>query len=746
MKKIIIILSIVFLVVGCATKNDELVIVKNHKSKYHIILPNQPTNNEQFAANLLQQYFYQCYGAKIPIVSECKFKHKQEICIGRTKRHPHACDKDNTKSIKKDNKFLIFYCKDDRYTMYSVMEFLKQFMGVEMYATSCVTYNKDSSLILSNFTDYEYTTPNVFRQVNSVFSLQDSVLCKWFRNDLYQDAFASGYFVHTSDKLLPAVQYYDTHPEYFALVNGKRLREEVCYSSDEVFNIMKNNLQTAMVLQPDRLWWSVSQNDNDVYCQCDKCTELMKKYGSKGAPIFLFVNKMAKEFKDKNIFTLAYTYSRKAPTNISFEPNVSIMLCSIEENRNLPIEQSNSEFKDDLIQWNKLTSNIFLWDYDVDFAYYTAPFPNLHVLKPNIEFFTKNGVKMHFQQANCNTGHEFAPLKNFLLNQLLWNPDLNTDSLINNFSKAYFGPASDYMLKYIKDIEHQAINYSDSITLGIYDAPVKYKDNILSKSNIDRFEQYFSQAQQSVAFDSTYLLRVLTERLSLDYAIMEIGKTTPFSDRGWFEVRNGKYIIKQEMLDRFSRFNNVCKQASVMDLNEGGLTPLEYYNSTSHFLQSDFEHNIAFNKNITCTPQASKMYSSGDISTLTNGVKGSDDYKMNWLGWWGEDIVLKLDLDTLVDNKTITMSTLDNWKSWILHPLQVECLVSNDDTNYISLSSLQGNGNNKNNPTIKEFVFNSKDNKFRYIIFKVTATKTLPSWHYSYGHPSWVFIDEITVK
>lgn len=747
MKKIILVLSITLIVVGCATNNNDLVIVKNNESKYHIILPKQPTNNEQFAANLLQQYFYQCYGAKVPIVSECKFKHKREICIGKTNRYSTACEKDNTISIKKDNKRLIFYCQDDKYTMYSVIEFLKKYMGVEMYASNCITYRKDSSLILNDFANYEYTTPNTFRQVNSVFNLQDTVLCKWLRNDLYQDLFAAGYFVHTSNKLLSPMEYYDTHPEYFALVNNERRREEVCYSNEEVYKIMKDNLLKAMILQPDKQWWSISQNDNDVYCQCEKCTALMKEYGSKGAPGFLLVNKMAKEFKDKQIFTLAYTYSRKAPVNINFEPNVNIMLCSIEENRNKPIELSQSEFVTDLYQWSKLTNNIFLWDYDVDFAYYTSPFPNLHVLQPNIQLFTNNGASMHFQQANSNTGHEFAPLKNFVLSQLLWNPSLNIDSLIENFSKAYFGPASNYILEYIKDIEAQAIKYSDSISLGIYNAPTTYKDNILSKQNMDRFEEYFNKAEAIVANDSTYLLRVKTERLSLDYAIMEIGKTLPFSDRGWFEVKDdGKYTVRQEMLDRFNRFKDVCNAVSVIDLNEGGLTPMEYNISTQHFLQSDFEHNIALNKKIISEPQPSKMYSSGDLATLTNGVKGSDDYKMNWIGWWGEDIILKIDLDTLVENKTITISTLDNWRAWILHPLEVECLVSSNDSSYTSLNTIQGWGNKKNNPAIKEFTFNSKNNKFRYVMFKITATKTLPSWHHSYDNPSWVFIDEITVN
>jgi hypothetical protein len=46
------------------------------------------------------------------------------------------------------------------------------------------------------------------------------------------------------------------------------------------------------------------------------------------------------------------------------------------------------------------------------------------------------------------------------------------------------------------------------------------------------------------------------------------------------------------------------------------------------------------------------------MKMITNGVKGADDFKMHWLGWWGYDFSLDMDLDTIVNNKTITISSL----------------------------------------------------------------------------------------
>ena len=141
----------------------------------------------------------------------------------------------------------------------------------------------------------------------------------------------------------------------------------------------------------------------------------------------------------------------------------------------------------------------------------------------------------------------------------------------------------------------------------------------------------------------------------------------------------------------------------------------------------------------------SEQYSSGKLSTLTDGVIGSDDYKMLWLGWWGEDVTLDVDLEQEVNNKEIAISSLCKSSAWILHPKSVECQVSSDNKTFVSLGEIDGDGYNRYAPATKEYKFQSKGN-FRYIRFIVRGTKTLPVWHHCYTKPSWVFLDEITVK
>ncbi|MDO5760156.1 MAG: DUF4838 domain-containing protein [Bacteroidota bacterium] len=742
---LIILLSITF--ITNAQRNIE--IVKNSQSKYVIILPKTASIEEKEAANLLQDAIQKTCKTKLLIFDETYPRQKEEILIGNARGIIKDYAKDNMPMSSytiKDNKLLF----NGSNAYYSVVDFLEREMGVRKFSVDCEVYPQRKDLSLKSSLNYSFRSPNVFREVNSNFTKRNRDFQKWLKTDLYLETFAKGFFVHTANTLCSDKEYFASHPEYFALVNGQRTRDQICWSNPEVFNVMKENLRQAMLLQPDKTWWSVSQNDNPTYCQCDKCMELINKEGSPAAPIIAFVNKMAKAFPTKLISTLAYTYSRKCPKTLKPEKNVQIMLCTIEANRNITIEEEKNRnpknsFAKDLEDWAKVSQNIFLWDYECDFAYYMCPFPNMHVLQPNIKYFVKNGANMQFQQANCNKGHEFAELKNYLLAKLLWNPEENQDSIINDFMHHYYGAAAPKVREYMDDLENQAIIRKDSVRLDIYGPPSDYKDNILSKENLRRYDSILYLAEDLVKNNKKKLLRVQVAHLPVHYAILEIGKTEVYGERGFYQKQKNKWERKEDMFDRIETFNDICKRAEVESLDERGLKPSTYYKGLQRSVEYIIGDDIAFQKKVTCEPMPSTTYCKGDPSVLTDGSKGAADYKVNWLGWWGEDASITIDLEKVYNNRTAILSSLAMPHAWILHPLKIVCLVSLDGKNFTYIGEQDADGNNKNNPAIKEYTFEIKE-KFRYVKFEIEGTKTLPSWHTFYTKKAWFFFDEIIVK
>lgn len=111
---------------------------------------------------------------------------------------------------------------------------------------------------------------------------------------------------------------------------------------------------------------SVSQNDgNYTNCTCDACKAIDDYEGALSGSVITFLNKLAVRFPDKEFSTLAYLYTMNPPKHVKPLPNVNIMLCDIDCDREVTLTEnaSGKEFVKAMEGWSKITNNIFVWDY-----------------------------------------------------------------------------------------------------------------------------------------------------------------------------------------------------------------------------------------------------------------------------------------------------------------------------------------------------------------------------------------------
>jgi hypothetical protein len=727
------------LLVSCGNRGG-LTLMKGGKSNYVICVADTANHQIMRAADLLQSYLKKAGGAEIPIKTGPTEIPDKAIVINPDARPGF----EDAFSIVTDGNQLIITGGTHKGCIYGVVDLLEKQIGCHIYAPGFEVVPKLSRINIPRM-DVKDKPVNEYRNVYGRFA-EDENYRDWQRIDVIQDVFADGYYVHTLGHLVPWEEYFQKHPDYFALMGGKRIIDQPCLSNPEVLKIALKKLETDMALQPDKQLWSVSQNDNFSYCQCEKCKKIIAEEGSPAGPVIRFVNEVAKHFPDKTISTLAYQYSRQAPKVTRPEDNVQIMLCTIELNRSQPIAEDprSASFLKDIVDWGKIAKHIYLWDYTVNFSHHTTPFPNMHVLQPNIQLFVKNNVFSHFQQSNTDTGHEFSELKSYLLSRLLWNPDINADSVITEFMSGYYGAAGPFVRMYRDSLEGEILKTKE--WLDIYGHPTAHENTFLSEANITRYLGFFDQAMAAVKDQPVLLLHVKTALLPVQYAAMEIGKNHMFSNRGWYSVEGKNYKLRENMVKMLEDFNQTCKEAGVRTLSEGGLTPENYYQSTKRFLQVEVEHNLAFQAPVTAEPLPSPKYGGGDLAYLTNGVRGANDYKVHWLGWEARDFRLDTDLGTAQRPVSIEMSTLYDPKSWIFHPASVSCSVSEDGRIYRSAGIITVTGDQKQEEVTKTFAFKPGEAPVRYVRFNVKGTIHNPKWHPSAGGASWVFVDEIVVK
>ncbi len=344
------------------------------------------------------------------------------------------------------------------------------------------------------------------------------------------------WFVHTYDHMVPQELYEKEHPEYYALVDGKRQTQkhtgQLCLSQKGTLEATIQSVREALHKNPDARMISLSQNDwNGNNCQCEDCVASDKHEGSPAGTLIKFVNTVAerleKEFPQVVFSTLAYNYTRPAPAHTKPRHNVSVQLCSIECCFAHPFETCNDQkrqvkrpdgsagsFMDDLTSWGKVSRRNFIWDYTTCFGHYPTPHPNWRNLQPNMRAFVRNGVTGVFEQANGakGGGTDLNELRAYVITKLLWDKDTDVSRHIQEFTDAYYGPAAPMVRAYIDLLCDKA--EQDNVHVGFNDEP---SDVLFSDDMLDKMEALLNKGKEAVVGDAIRLYRVDKALLSPRY-------------------------------------------------------------------------------------------------------------------------------------------------------------------------------------------------------------------------------------
>jgi len=745
-------LLLIIAVFGCNSP-QKIILTQNGKSNYQIVVANKATEFDKKAGKVLKKYLQQISGVELPLVADEVPVKQHEIIIGNN-RHLQKLEIDVNFEPLEDDGFtirtvgekLIIAGGKKKGTLYGVYSFLEDYLGCRKYSSKVTDIPKQTKIELLSINDTQ--VPVIKFRDTHYRDTNDPEYTEWHKLDHNSRGGHPdwGFWCHTFNRLVPPDKYFKTHPEYYALVKGERMPTQLCLSHPDVLKILLKNLREEIQQKPDAHYWSVSQNDNVGYCQCSDCKAIDEREGTPMGSVLEFVNKVAAEFSDKTISTLAYQYSRSAPKFLRPAANVNFMLCSIECNRSRPIstDPTSASFRKDVVDWSKITDNILIWDYVVQFSNLVSPFPNLRVLQPNIKFFVENNATAMFQQGNREIGGEFAELRAYLISKLLWNPDTNLNLIMNDFLEGYYGAAAKNIREYI-DLMHDTLEKSGE-TLNIFGNPLDPINGYLSPELIVEYEQIFEKAEAAVMDKPEFLERVKIARLPLEYAILEQGKHFSTGERGYFKLVNGNYEVRSEMRQRLEKFIALCNKAGFTRLKEWHTTPDEYRASIERLFNLSMQKHLALHQPVTLKTDFSPKYPAGGAAALTNGIKGSREWNCNWLGFEKSDLDAVIDLGAVKPISMIKVDFIQDISSWIFLPKRVEYLVSQDGKNYKLAASIDNTvPENQEGVFIEPFNVDLPRTDARYIRVKADAVKVCPGWHIGAGGKAWIFVDEVMV-
>ena len=570
---------------------------------WDIVVAEDALPSEKYAAEEFQELFRQASGVKLPIVRKIN-RLDRHVFIGPSLAMRSSnvgfgikdFGEEDLRIIVRDGNIAIAGGRP-RGTLYGVYTFLEDYLGIRFLTYDHTHVPPVGDWRVVGPIDRFYHPPLApFRQSAYLETDQHPVFAARMRcntrfpdvsNPVREEARFGGLSAmrlinHSLHWWVPASKYGKTHPEYFALVDGKRnpwvgprRGQELCHTNPQVIKIVIQGVLDYLEKHPQEVIVSVSQGDFGTYCRCDKCAAISDREESHMGPLLALVNavadEVAKKYPKVKVGTLAYEYSTKPPKTIRPRPNVIIQLtthdCSVTD----PIRTSDYKdtviFRRDLQGWSRIVNHINLWYYNVNHSTLLLPMPNLRVIEPNIRFFVANNIKGIFMQASYNApGAEFSDLRNYMTSRLLWDPNQSGEALMNEFLDLHYGKAAPPIRRWLNLLHDNA--EAKGIQEGWWG---RAEDYGIDQSIINAGLQAFAEAMQ-LAENDVVRARVEKASICIHMAALEEALTWVWYAPGTYPHSGEDGPPPPEVARRtrphFRKFFELCKKHGVTMWNE----------------------------------------------------------------------------------------------------------------------------------------------------------------------------------
>lgn len=380
--------------------------------------------------------------------------------------------------------------------------------------------------------------------------------------------------------------YAKEHPEFYPLNkkgDRKPNRLHFCYTSPGISEALADALSKQIEKRKggvNNIIYFAGMGDwYGGMCLCPRCKKTYqeetwtdpdsRKKPGYSATLLQMINTTAeileKKYPGIQVGTFAYMSLEAPPLRTLPRKNVIIRLprlrhCTVHPARTCPLNRS---FLRNLERWCELApGRVYIWDYGANFKNFVFPFPCIRSIADNIRLYAKLGVKgIRIQGNYVTTGSDLVVLKNHLWRKLLWNPKLDTDELIEEFCKGYYGPASSGMLEYVKTLE-DAVRTPQAVHANEFSRPTHLSEEV--RKELLKLRR---KAIESTGGQEPYLRRVCEGTVGIE-ALLLAGAGPRKDSRGRYLRKDGFVLWSRVKEYSFERACKVLQYVRSSGVNE----------------------------------------------------------------------------------------------------------------------------------------------------------------------------------
>jgi uncharacterized protein DUF4838/glycosyl hydrolase family 67 len=526
-KKIIILfLLVTFSALGGNTFFDK------KSTNWSIYIPESSGQVAQYAAEELRDTLKKISGADFKIIKTNRIPDSHAIVIGTLKNSKAvaanatklklAASKFDQLAIYSVGKNLYLAGNRPRAALYAVYRFLQNQLGVRWFwvdsdgeFTPKKSKWKLPQLAINETGGFRERdmTPVGYQSYAAMgpWASRNMLNCYGKRLAIRDKTGAIKQHIGHGHQVAVAKKLFAEHPEWFSLVNGKRIPEGYagCWSNPEFTKYLVEKL-TAIAKKSDAELACYFPADIMIRCECAKCTKNPDASSRWFQYYAKLIRKIHKKMPNLRFSGIAYMEYRDIPTSpieeLDYVKYCQSDRCYIHK-FNDPNCKLNKKSLKELQKWMKKTP-VGIYGYHFDLLRPRMYIPFWNMLADEIRTYKKFGniiyIKTEFTLSHPGStkredrGHMLMRLPGYIYAQMLWNPDADVDAILKDWCKYVYGPAKGELLAY-----HRAMAAawdSQKAHASYYDVPPNgIAKSFISDKLITLADKLFKKATAKIA-------------------------------------------------------------------------------------------------------------------------------------------------------------------------------------------------------------------------------------------------------
>ena len=544
-------------VIGCLLVNGvvgAVELVKTSRTALVIYHRKNAVATVKTAATELQHYLKKVSGARIKITNKSPMGKFISLGVNSLSRQAGL----NLNNIKADgyritvsngNIYILGHdtqngkmstkCGFSKGTLFGTYSFIEKYLGVRWlmpgkageYCPALKNILLDNKLSLVENPSFRWRhIPYLIKNRQ-----RDGVLIRqWaLRNKLNYQAYSMSLYHYHIWQYIFTPEVYKKHPEYFALLGGRRVRPvgdryKICTSNKGTINYHAQAAFKFFASHPHNKGFSLSPTDSAGYCQCPKCLAQDEsnrpENGSLTRRILLYYNAVAKlvnkRYPERYMCGYIYADYLYPPQDRSLKiaPNLFLVVASsLTYGYTFFRPEVQKEWFKIMRHWSSITHNIGYYDLPMHCsANNGAPLaPGVEQLKIMLPALKKFKVKSVYIYGDEEWGH--ATVYNYLLARLMWNANLDIDRELKLFYQQCYGKGGRDIGKMYSLIDRSMKKYYLKNHRAAYTLTTDILRQVYA-ANLVRIEQYYFAALNRTTNPSAVKrLKMLGESLQIMY-------------------------------------------------------------------------------------------------------------------------------------------------------------------------------------------------------------------------------------